>query len=115
LCHPGIPDGARGNIHSAFRSRQLSLSRGWANIAVFFHTDGKTGLLPTSLPKEGIHEPEENSGFCRGRGLLVMVAPAERARAVSLSSPGIAAAVQDEARKLTTEVRWHHHYGSHHH
>jgi hypothetical protein len=47
--------------------------------------------------------------------LLAMAAPAERAGAVSLSSPGIAAAVQGEAGKLTTEVRWHHRYGHHHH
>ena len=44
-------------------------------------------------------------------GLLVLAAPAERAQAVSLASPGIAAAVQDDAGKLTTEVRWHRHHG----
>src|ERR1044072_3284872 len=44
-------------------------------------------------------------------GALVLAAPAERAQAVSLASPGIAAAVQDESGKLTTEVRSHRHHG----
>jgi hypothetical protein len=53
-------------------------------------------------------------------GLLLWAAPAERAQAVSLINPGIAAAVQDES-KLTTEVRWRHrhhwrrHWGWRHH
>ena len=39
-------------------------------------------------------------------GLLMLAAPT--AQAVSLSSPGAAAAtVQDGSQKLTTEVRWH--------
>jgi hypothetical protein len=50
-------------------------------------------------------------GFLAIGGLLVLAAPAERAQAVSLASPGIAAAVQDDSSKLTTEVRWHHHHG----
>ncbi|HEU0083446.1 MAG TPA: hypothetical protein VFQ87_11305 [Bradyrhizobium sp.] len=44
-------------------------------------------------------------------GLLLFAAPAERAQAVSLLNPGLAAAVQDDAGKLTTEVRWHRHHG----
>ncbi len=44
-------------------------------------------------------------------GLLALVAPAERAQALSLASPGIAAAVQDDSGKLTTEVRWHRYHG----
>jgi hypothetical protein len=44
--------------------------------------------------------------------LLVLAAPAERAQAVSLSSPGIAtAAVQDGSQQMTTEVRWGHRWG----
>src|SRR3954453_21240760 len=43
-------------------------------------------------------------------GLLLLAAPAERAQALSLINPGIAAAVQDDS-KLTTEVRWHRHHG----
>jgi hypothetical protein len=46
--------------------------------------------------------------------LLVLAAPAQRAQALSLINPGIAAAVQDENR-LATEVRWHHHHGWHRH
>ena len=53
-------------------------------------------------------------GFFAIGGLLVLAAPAERAQALSLLNPGIAAAVQDEA-KLTTEVRWHRHHGWRHH
>jgi hypothetical protein len=48
-------------------------------------------------------------------GLLVLAAPAERAQALSLASPGIAAAVQDDSGKLTTEVRWRHHGWRRHH
>jgi hypothetical protein len=43
--------------------------------------------------------------------LLVLAAPTERAQALSLASPGATAAVQD-AKHMTTEVRWWHH---HHH
>jgi hypothetical protein len=50
-------------------------------------------------------------GFLAIGGLLVLAAPAERAQALSLASPGIAAAVQDDSGKLTTEVRWHRHHG----
>ena len=46
-------------------------------------------------------------GFLAIGGLLVLAAPAERAQALSLINPGIAAAVQDDSSKLTTEVRWH--------
>jgi hypothetical protein len=52
-------------------------------------------------------------GFLAIGGLLVLAAPAERARAVSLINPGIAAAVQDDASKLTTEVRWGYHHRWH--
>ena len=52
-------------------------------------------------------------------GLLMLIAPVERAEALSLASPGAAAAVQDDARAMTTEVHWHHHrhwgYHRHHH
>ena len=54
-------------------------------------------------------------GFLAIGGLLVLAAPAERAQALSLASPGIAAAVQDDSSKLTTEVRWGHHRGWHRH
>jgi hypothetical protein len=54
-------------------------------------------------------------GFAAVAGLLIMAAPAERAQALSLSSPIAAAAVQDESSRLTTEVRYHHHWGHHRH
>jgi hypothetical protein len=41
--------------------------------------------------------------------LLMIAAPASPTRAMSLSNPGAAAAVQQDAR-ATTEVRWHHHH-----
>jgi hypothetical protein len=50
-------------------------------------------------------------GFAAVAGLLAIGAPTERAQALSLSTPGAAAAVQDDAGKLTTEVRWHRHWG----
>jgi hypothetical protein len=49
-------------------------------------------------------------GFLAVGGLLILAAPAERAQA-SLLNPGAAAAVQDDSSKLTTEVRWHRHWG----
>jgi hypothetical protein len=56
-------------------------------------------------------------GFAAIAGLLMIAAPTERAQALSLSSPVAAAAVQDDAGKLTTEVRYYHHrhYHYHHH
>jgi hypothetical protein len=50
-------------------------------------------------------------GFAAIAGLLAIAAPTERAQALSLSTPGAAAAVQDDTGKLTTEVRWHRHWG----
>ena len=50
-------------------------------------------------------------GFAAVAGLLIVAAPTERAQALSLSTPGAAAAVQDDTGKLTTEVRWHRHWG----
>jgi hypothetical protein len=44
-------------------------------------------------------------GLAAVGGLLMLAAPT--AQAVSLSSPGVAAAtVQDGSQKMTTEVRW---------
>jgi hypothetical protein len=65
-------------------------------------------------------------GLAAVGALLVLAAPAERANALSLSNPGAAAAVQEDARLATTEVhwrhhhhhrwhRWHHHHRHHHH
>jgi len=45
--------------------------------------------------------------------LLVVTAPDERAQASSLNTPGAATAVQHSSSNLTTEVRWHSHYGWH--
>ncbi|HEX2364201.1 MAG TPA: hypothetical protein VHJ00_04140 [Bradyrhizobium sp.] len=51
--------------------------------------------------------------------MLVIAAPAERAQAASLISPGAAATVQQDARQaMTTEVHWHwrrHHHWRHWH
>jgi hypothetical protein len=47
---------------------------------------------------------------------LVLVAPAQQAQALSLSSPGAAAAVQSDTKQATTEVHWrHHHWHRWHH
>jgi hypothetical protein len=42
--------------------------------------------------------------------LLTLAAPVVPAQAISLVNPGAAAAVQEDTRSLTTEVRWHHHW-----
>ena len=49
--------------------------------------------------------------------LLVVAAPTERAQAVSVSSPGAATAVQENAKQTTTDVHWrrHRHHGWHRH
>jgi hypothetical protein len=54
-------------------------------------------------------------GFLAFAALLVVTAPNERAQASSLSSPGAATAMQDNSGNLTTEVRWHRHFGRHRH
>ena len=52
-------------------------------------------------------------GLAAVGAFLVMSAPVQPAQAASLINPGVAAAVQQDARQeLTTEVRWHWH---HHH
>ena len=53
-------------------------------------------------------------GLAAVAALLMLTAPAERAQALSLASPGAAAAVQDDTREMTTEVRWHHHWHHRH-
>jgi hypothetical protein len=52
-------------------------------------------------------------GFLAFAVLLVVTGPSERVQASSLSSPGAATTVQENLSNLTTEVRWHSHYGSH--
>ena len=54
-------------------------------------------------------------GLAAVGALLVLAAPTERAQAMSLASPGAAAAVQESSKQTTTEVRWHHHGGWHRH
>jgi hypothetical protein len=48
-------------------------------------------------------------GLVAAGSLLALAVPGERAHAVSLNSPGAAAAVQDAPKQMsgTTEVRWH--------
>ncbi|HEX7923595.1 MAG TPA: hypothetical protein VF583_21745 [Bradyrhizobium sp.] len=51
-------------------------------------------------------------GLAAVGAVLVLAAPAERASAMSLATPGTAAAVQDNANQTTTQVRWGHgHHG----
>jgi hypothetical protein len=56
-------------------------------------------------------------GLAAVGALFVIAAPIERAQALSLINPGAAAAVQQDSKELTTEVRWgwHHHWHHHHH
>lgn len=54
-------------------------------------------------------------GLAAVGALLALAAPAERANALSLSNPGAAAVVQEDARLATTEVHWRHHRYHHHH
>lgn len=52
-------------------------------------------------------------GLAAVGALLVLAAPTERAQALSLSNPGAAAAVQQDAKVDATEVRWGRHRGWH--
>ena len=52
-------------------------------------------------------------GLAAVGALLVLAAPTERAQALSLSNPGAAAAVQQNTKADTTEVRWGRHHGWH--
>jgi len=52
-------------------------------------------------------------GLAAVGALLVLVAPAERAQALSLSNPGAGTAVQ-KGSQMTTEVRWHRWHRWHH-
>lgn len=52
-------------------------------------------------------------GFAAFGALLVAATPAQQAQAATPVSPGIAAAVQGDAGKLTTQVQWGHHPHSH--
>ncbi len=53
-------------------------------------------------------------GLAAAGAFLVLAAPMQNAQAASLISPGVAAAVQQNAKQeMTTEVRWHWHH--HHH
>jgi len=54
-------------------------------------------------------------GLAAVGALLVLAAPTERAQAMSLSNPGAAAAVQENAKPATTEVRWHRWHHRHWH
>jgi hypothetical protein len=45
-------------------------------------------------------------GLAAVAAVLVLAAPSERASAMSLASPGTAAAVQGDAGQMTTQVRW---------
>ncbi|KJC61373.1 hypothetical protein UP10_07420 [Bradyrhizobium sp. LTSPM299] len=53
-------------------------------------------------------------GLAAVGAVLALAAPTERAYAVSLASPGAAAAVQQDAKPATTEVRWWRHRHHHH-
>ena len=54
-------------------------------------------------------------GFAAIAGLLFVAAPTDRAQAMSLNSPGIAAAVQGDVAEGVTQVQYHHHGYRHHH
>ena len=53
-------------------------------------------------------------GLAAVGALFALAAPAERAQALSLSNPGAAAAVQQDAKVDATEVRWGRRHGGWH-
>jgi hypothetical protein len=70
------------------------------------------GADVTPDPRRAFMQFTKIMGLAAVGALLALAAPAERANALSLSNPGAAAAVQDDARLATTEVHWRH---RHHH
>lgn len=55
-------------------------------------------------------------GLAAVGAVLALAAPSDRANALSLSNPGAATAVQEDAKLATTEVHWRHrHHHRHHH
>jgi hypothetical protein len=101
------------HIHSAFTSRRLALPRphgdGFVSVCCTRRNDSSAFNI---LHPRRIHmNVKRILGFAAIAGLLAVAAPTERAQALSLSTPGAAAAVQDDTSKLTTEVRWHRHWG----
>jgi hypothetical protein len=71
----------------------------------------RTALMSPNDPRRKHVNVKKIPGLLAIGGLLILAAPAERAQALSLINPGVAAAVQDDSSKLTTEVRWHRHHG----
>lgn len=70
------------------------------------------GADVTPDPRRAFMQFTKIMGLAAVGALLALASPAERANALSLSNPGAAAAVQDDARLATTEVHWRH---RHHH
>jgi hypothetical protein len=69
------------------------------------------GAGVTSVDPRRLHmQVTKVLGLAAVGALLVLAAPTERAQALSLSNPGAAAAVQQDAKPATTEVRWGRHY-----
>jgi hypothetical protein len=96
------------DIHSTFTSLPLVFDPRCSKAAGI----GCRTTLGSHLNPRRIHmNVKKILGFLAIGGLLVLAVPAERAQAVSLINPGVAAAVQDDSSKLTTEVRWHRHWG----
>jgi hypothetical protein len=84
------------------------------------------GADVTPDPRRAFMQFTKMMGLAAVGAVLALAAPAERANALSLSNPGAAAAVQEDAKLATTEVhwrhhrhhrwhRWHHHHRHHHH
>ena len=53
-------------------------------------------------------------GLAAVGAMLAITAPAQQASAFSLSNPGAAAVVREDARPVATEVGWRHHRHHHH-
>jgi hypothetical protein len=75
--------------------------------------DGVVAGRDIRAAKETTMKVRNVLGLAAVGAALVLAAPAERAQAMSLASPGAAAAVQDNVKPATTEVRWWHHRHRH--
>jgi hypothetical protein len=107
------------DLHSfQWRRRSLSFtSLDWFKICIAVGRSNRpahcVGVISDD-PMEEYMNVTKVLGLAAVGALLMLVAPAKRAQALSLTSPGAAAATQD-GKQMTTEVGWHHHHHHHHH
>ena len=90
----------------------------FTSLALAFECVAARSTVRRKRVSENLEEIDMNGtkvlGLAAMGAFLVMAAPVEHARAVSLINPGAAGTLQEGSRQLTTEVHWHHHWHHRH-